>query len=411
MNPIDRRSALRRLAGAVCIACGAPLAALAAPEDEKLCGTCHTTGKIPHPPDPDLVKKEGIVVRCTEFMEKDKDALGLDWMPCPKCVGSTQQKAAAAEFAKRFDTEKQWIEGRRQEVDANVHHECLHLQTPHFTIAWDIPEIEVKKVVYRRHEAAHLYAQRFEDLYAEFQRVLGVTDADTNHAVHRLYIFESMKSAIAESPHVTGLAFGQTEHCYKIDAAKTWLVFYWNKQKFGTDELLHEYLTHLVVHLISHDVGTYTYWMFERYGWVMEGLSHWFEVRKFGPPVAYCIKEADPMTNFRGKGWERIVKLAVLANDYPAFQDVLSKGVNELDGREHVFSWSWVDYLMWLDAKKMKGLLVAMKGDKLPTREALQKSYGLTIGQFIDGWLAFVKEQYSVQPYVGARVRAPKGAR
>ncbi len=411
IDRMNRRTALKSLVGLACVACGRTLSAAARSDDEKLCGGCHTTGRIDHPHDPGLVKREQGVLRCSEFMEKDPEALGLDWLPCPKCVGSTQQAAAKKQFDVAFAAEKKWLDDCRNVVDKNVKHECLHLKTKHFQIAWDIPEIEVKRVIYRRHEAAHLYAQRFEALFDELNELLGITAADTNHVPHCLYIFESNKSAIALCPVVTGLAFGWTEHCYKIDSPNTQLVFYWNKPKFPTDELLHEYLTHLVIHLIAHHVGTYTYWMFEKYGWVHEGLAHWFEIRKFGSPVAFCIKEADPMTNFRGKGWERLVKLGVLSGDYPAFQDVLQKGANELNGREHVFSWSWVDYLMWLDAKKMKDLLVAMKGDKLPTREALQKSYGITVGQFVDRWVAFVKEQYSVQPYVGPRVRAPKGSR
>ncbi|MFH0945378.1 MAG: hypothetical protein V2A76_09295 [Planctomycetota bacterium] len=103
------------------------------------------------------------------------------------------------------------------------------------------------------------------------------------------------------------------------------------------------------------------------------------------------------------------MKRAVAAGTEPSLQDVIQKANDVLSAEEHQFCWSYIDYLMWLDPHKIPEMMGYMKVQQLPTRDAIHKAYGLTIGQFVDGWKEFVLEEYSMKSVKGPRVRLPKG--
>ena len=96
-----------------------------------------------------------------------------------------------------------------------------------------------------------------------------------------------------------------------------------------------------------------------------------------------------------------LVKKAVMAGDYPSFQETITRSADALTDEERRVAWSYIDYLMHLDPKKMPKLLALMKGPQLPTRDCIKQAYGITIGQLVDGWKEFVMETYSLRPRKG----------
>jgi len=371
---------------------------------EKLCGDCSTTGKLPHPHRESVLEQERDVIYCSYWMDRDPDALSMDWVVCANCLTPSVKARAQEEFDREFGKRKQWLTDRRTIVDKVTRTECQHVETEHFVLAWDIPEIKVGRKIYRLHEAMHLYAERAEAAYARIQQLFDITDQDMllSGKVH-LYMLETQRAAAALSPTVTDLHIQGSWHTYKIGPNHEHCVAWDNPEKVLNDEYRHQFFVHALSHHVFNQVhqGDYTIWIFKRYGWMYEGLAFHLESLMFGIPRLTCGQETGHTTSFRNKKWESLVKKAVMSGDYPPFQEVITYSVDALGDEERRLSWSYVDYLLYLDPRKMPKLLSLMKGPQLPTRDCLKEAYGITMGEFVDGWKQFVLEKYSLRPDKG----------
>ncbi|MFH0945379.1 MAG: hypothetical protein V2A76_09300 [Planctomycetota bacterium] len=385
---------------------GGPMA-MAQEPGEKLCGDCQTTGKIAAPHRESVLEREKDVIYCSYWMDRDPEKLCMDWIVCPKCLTPSVQARAQKEFDLEFSKRKEWLEKRRAVVDRVTRKECWHVETEHFLLSWNIPEIKVERQVIKLHDAMHLYAERAEEVYDKIQELVGVTDQQMLGGKINFYMLETQREAKSLAPTVTDLAFGGTWHTYKVGPDHHESVAWDNPEKVLDDEHRHQYYVHAISHHVFNEVheGNYTIWTFKRYGWVYEGLAFHMEYLMFGPPKMTCGQETGQSTNYRGKSWEVLVKKAVLAGEDPPFQEVITRSVDALSDEERRVSWSYIDYLMHLDAKKMPQMLSLMKGPQLPTRDCLKQAYGLSVGQFVDGWKEYVKETYSLRPRKGPLIR------
>lgn len=374
---------------------------------EPLCGDCQTTGRIHHEYNGKELELEAGATYCSVFMDREPDLLGLDWRVCPKCRTPSAQARARREFDEEYQLRAQWLKERREEVDKPAGASFEHIRTAHFQIAWDIPEIKVGRRVYRLHEAMHLYAERMEALYQQLLEIHGITERDVRSTVHRLYLVDRESTSRRVGNAVMDGGFANSYRKSLIGPGSK-LLCYRNSKDFPRDEDFHEFLVHTVSHHLHNEIDQCNQWLAVRYGWVYEGLAHYLEIRNFGTPITWCSRETGGFQHWKGKNWEGNVKRAVIGGADPAFQDVIQKANDTLTPMEHQFAWSYIDYLMWLDPKKMPKLIGYMKGPQLPTRDALKKAYGLSIGQFVDGWKAFVLEEYSTKSVKGPRVRPPK---
>lgn len=375
---------------------------------EALCGDCHTTGRIDHPHSASELEQEKDVEFCSVFMRSDPDALGMDWIVCPKCRTPSVQEAARAEFDREFERRRKWLTEREENVDKHAGHKVEHIRTRHFALSFDLPKVKVGRSTLRTHDAMHLYAQRLEELHAQMLAIHGITERNTAGLVHEVYVFENDLTSRNVGNHlITG---GMGQGFRKSTYGKTSQhITSRNKKDFRKDEDFHQALVHSVSHLITNEVGILKTWLVKRYGWVNEGMAHWFEIRNFGPPNTWCNQEQGGFVHWKGDSWEANVKKAVLAGDHVNFQDIVGKSAESLDSKEHQFAWSFVDYLMWLSPEKMVKFLTLLKGKQLPERDALREAYDITMGQFVDGWIEFVRTEYSMKPRKGPRELPPKG--
>lgn len=379
----------------------AMLGALALAQDGDLCGDCKTTGKIDSKFQQAKDPLEADCRYCSEFMKSDPVSLGLGWYVCPRCKAPAVQAAARAEFDNEFAARKKWLDERAAENDTLLKHEMVHVQTRHFTISWGVPSIKVDRRVLRAHEAAHLYAERAEKLFADLVELHGLNEGSMRLSMIYISIPESPKDEAILRQHRSnnaGLVYGNPGL----------LIDWYNKTLLKKDEEYHQHFVHMLSHLIHFSMLDASHWMVERYGWMQEGLAHYCELRWFDNPNTWCYREASAQLNWSSKGWEANVKKALLTGEAPVFEEFMTKPSDALDAREHQFSWSYVDYLIWLDPKRLPKLIALMKGPQLPVRECLQQSYGLSIPAFIAGWEEFVRTQYSSTPKKGPQPREPR---
>lgn len=374
------------------------------------CGDCHSTGRVAHDHSAASMELEndGVVELCSVFLRGDEPNLGLDWTPCLKCKMPALKAAAEKEWNRAVGQRREFLDGRKQ-VEDKIGHPTMFVKTKHFVLLWDLPEIKVDRRIYRQHEAMHLYAKRAEELYSEVLAMLGIEEHDMVGTTHYLYLFERLKDAKELAPMLVQMPIGGGQKVSKIGAPVSVMVSWDDPEKIrGDDEVRHQFFVHSVSHHIHNDVKVYTFWLFKSYGWVYEGLAYLQETRQFGSPLVNCSQETGGTANWKGKCWETNVRKALIAGEAPPFQQVISKGADQLSDMERQFSWSYIDYLMWENPNKMPQLLALMKGSQLPTRDCLEQAYGLTIGQFIDNWTAFVRKEYTATPYKGPKKRTPK---
>lgn len=365
-----------------------------------LCPDCKGSGRLEGVLDEEHRTVEATVIYCSVAMEEDPVGLGLDWRPCSKCRIPEARARAEKEFEVALLPRRAWLEARRKEVDERIRSDADHIQTEHFVLAWDLPKIKVAKKTVRRHAAIHLYAQRLEDLHRRILTLHGMTDEDTTGTMHAVYLFERRKTALALSPHV---ADRPLSHGSKVSllGPRSAMVGWDDPTVVRDDKTRHQNVVHAVSHHIHDSIRDRTSWLFNRYGWAYEGLAHWFEIKDFGPPITWCSAEGGEFSHWKGKTWEANVKKAVLAGDQPVFQELITKSAGTLDAMEHQFAWSYIDYLIHLDAKKIHPMLRQMTGPQMPVRDILRDVYGLSVGQFVDGWTEYVKKEYSLKSATG----------
>jgi hypothetical protein len=380
-------------------------AAFGMAQDGELCGTCKTTGMLENPLATSKDRAESDVVYCSVALDRDKAALGCDFLVCPNCKAESEQALARDDFEREVGRRRKWLDGRRAEVDAIVKRDVVHVKTAHFEVAFDIPQVKVGTVVHRAHAAAHLYAERVEKLYADILSLHDLTDGRLRRSQRFLYFSDSIKALDALAVH---LKVGGGRSNTFGDPCRVFL--HLDKKTFREDEQFHQYVAHHVSHHVHNDVMPANYWLNERYGWVAEGLAHFVEIRWFGVPNTWCTSESGGDYKWQSKSWEANVKKALLSGDAPLFEEVIKKQSSALNARDHQFAWSYIDYLMWLDPKAMPKMLGLMKGPQLPTRDCLKQAYGIAIPEFVAGWQEFVTSEYSTIPRKGPQPRAPRGA-
>ena len=368
---------------------------------KNLCPFCKTTGKVPNPFLEKLQELERNTIYCSWCIENDQKGLGMPWLPCEDCRNAKLKAKAVEEFEKATAERFEWLAERR-EIDRylKVKEPLLHLRTEHFVWAWDIPKVKAGNKVYRDHEALHLYAERMEEYYAEFQRVHGIEDLDNINNLHAIYAFDRARTGIpatgkyAMTPSTSGSAI-------HVGVPSSYVTT-WDRSKRPTDWEFHNNLIHVVTHLLT---GAYRtgYWSYPT-GIAYEGIAHWWEMAWHKRATTYCTREQDGTLNWVAKGWREKVRKQVLAGRQPPLADLLVKDAGSLEADEHYLAWSYMDFMMSMDPHKTILFIAALKAKK-PAREAFLNVWELSVLGFEEQWEQYVKTQYALKDTVPPKVK------
>jgi len=395
----------------------APVAAQDAPQPqpgEPRCGWCSTTGKLSF----EVHNKwslehaggEGWSVQyCSEAIASEN--MALDWEPCVRCKTPSLKLRADNMYAGIVKRNEDWLAERRR-VDTTVRtgkKPMVHVQTTHFVIGWDVPKISVKKKSLKAHEAAHLYAEKLEELYTRMHEMFGTVDKEFLRSLHYVYIFAKPSQAHLAGPAYTGLQGLPTVKRSGGANHESVIVSWWDKSEYPKHEDMLRHQIHQVVHQYTSayyymywfkpgEFGLTPPWLNDKYGWLDAGLAHWFEMDFDGKAATFCFREQDSNARWGGGDWHKNVYKAVVGEDTPSFAEAVSKPAHALTPREHQFAWSWVDYLMTLDAEDENtlrmGKALKLAKHKAATRDILKEAFGMSMLAFEDRWRQFVKDEY-----------------
>jgi hypothetical protein len=364
---------------------------------DKLCGECSTTGKVAFEVPKPVVEQEAGCRFCSEVAGNAVVNHGLDYQPCPKCNAPSLRDAVRARYEADVKERTDWLKARR-EIDAFLNDpkglKLMHVTTAHFDLAWSVPKVKVGRVVHDQHEAMHLYAQRLEESYAAWLEAFGFDHvADQNAVRHEFMVFEAAKHATKAQPKYCGMGGTGLTEGVKLVGVKSVFVAWWNKAKNRDDDEFHEYLLHNAVHLYLASYYNY-FWLARKNGWIDEGLSHYFTDRRFTKCRTHCFQEQDEANQWVLTPWRPEVRKRVATDKIPVFSEVIVKHGETLTAEEHLFVWSWTQYLVeQLGAERFVQLIRGLK-EQVPLRNVLQDVYGVSPFQFIEDWKKWVLDTY-----------------
>jgi hypothetical protein len=159
---------------------------------------------------------------------------------------------------------------------------------------------------------------------------------------------------------------------------------------------LHRNLVHCVTHLLMSHQRPANWIGNLKAGWADEGLAHWFENKYFGVCDTYCYQEQNTNTDFKSGKYLVAVRKMVATDKVPSVAVMFERNSDSLLSEEHAVAFSYVDFLLQRDPVKF-GSMCADLRQKMPSREALQKHFGLTPLVFEAEWKAWVLKTYPTQ--------------
>lgn len=338
------------------------------------------------------------------------------------------------------------------EIDAVLgEKKVLWLETAHFKIGCGLhsakapPDPEHKKLLYEelkelkeklpkvnprtrtldRWVRLHLCAQRLENLYADFCKRLGVTDADFQDGTelgtelgkgrylgqpgkYLVILFQKTSDFERYLDRFAGIHSRDSVR-HNFQKSNNLLVAI-NTE--GNDEWLRNPValhSHLVFNTVGNLVDGYKGYWYAMPAWWSVGLAHWY-ARQVHPEIVNITMEADDVVDEADAwDWPRKVRARVGFDYFPEAEEVLQwNRLGELGFLEQMMSWSRVDYLLSLGDEKFAEYFTMMKGMPIPRdgvgitpehvlaqqEKALEEVYDLDAEGFDRKWKRYVLRNY-----------------
>jgi hypothetical protein len=370
---------------------------------EELCGSCKATGRVKHETPGTAAIEQGCKY-CSVVMDKDPDALGLDWVPCPKCTAPEALKKAQSEHQRELTLRRAFLE-KVKAIDRLVGAEIVHVQSANFLVSFAIPKITIGRETLDMHRAAHEYLERAVDLRRQMMELSGLTEETMFGILHHTILFEREKHAKVAAPQYTGIHLSGGAHVYKIGIERSAIVMWDDPDYVKNDEQRHHLFVHLVSHMVTHDRKDYRWWLFDKHGWLYEGIGYAWEYRVCGNPEVSCGQEQARAEHSKGD-FESSVRKSY-TTPVP-FATLIERNPTTLKARERLFAWSYVDFLMWYDPQAFAAFTLRLLDPEVATRDALRETYGLSMLDLQAQWADYVRSNYSSQPRKGKIVRPPR---
>lgn len=332
------------------------------------------------------------------------------------------------------------------------------IETPHFRIGSDLPEwtvpmdpqtrAKIRGELERLAEKLpgvdpktrkldpwlrmHLFAQRCEDLYAEFSDLAGVKDEDFPQDPKRVIrnpgaaymgygpflgmkdkylvlLFEDMTTFQTYMKEYLGRdsKFGQRWHFKDVGCLIFTISTDCDERRLKHDTSLHCTLAFNVSQCL---VDGFRYYNYDLPVWIREGVAHWFERRVDEKWNSFDQTEGSPADLRTTWKWKPLMRGMLGTDKVRSFSECYQwRDFGDIKFEDHVAIWSRIDFLMAQGKERWKTFLFEVKGrvneDWTPnqndlvgaTRDALQKAYGLSVLQFDEKWAEWVKANYPAQ--------------
>lgn len=312
-----------------------------------------------------------------------KQCLGTRRVACKSC----ERGLSVATQKLRTDTEA-WL-AKMRKIDEVVGVKAVHGESAHFRITWNIKQVDAKGGS-TPHGGMHVYLDRLEALYADFLVDLSAVDKDFCDKTH-VMLWQSEKDQKRASIAFTGQD-SSTES--KLMGKSPVVSIFYDKSHLHEEFELHQAMVHQTAHCLLSNVFDGIWPGNIKGGWIDCGLAHAYEVRYFGSVRHYCYVEADTMQAFQFGRWEQAVLSGVQSGKDLRFLGITGRNTTELSPEEHMYAWSYCDYLMRAHPGKFGAIAKGVKARE-SYADLLKRVLGVTLGEFQDAWAKWVKDTYS----------------
>jgi len=367
------------------------------------CKFCQDTGLMPCKRHEKKIKEiESVAIRCSENISCNK-CCGTLRVPCTHCK---QEEEAGYQAAK--DDNLKWL-AKMEEIDKFMKAKnVIHCESAHFILTYNIPSITVSRRAVKTHGGAHLYLERLEHLYKDVIKDLGAKDKDFFAKTHVMIwnreheLVRSARKYCRQSSNTKSFLLG---------AAPIFTIFY-NRGHLHEEYELHQAVVHNVVHCLLSNVWNGIWPGNQKGGWIDAGYAHHYELHYFkqygGAVRNYCYREGDTSANFRFGKWASSIRKEVDRKETLSFLTVSSKNIDMLEPRDHMYSWSYVDFILKKHPESFGKLALYIK-ERKPIATVLKDSMGITPFKFEENWKIYVVENYSRKEKVTSGPAKNKG--
>jgi len=312
---------------------------------------------------------------------------GTGWVLCPQCK--------PPEVAQALEKKRALVEKKRivlKSLDDKMKRPLRKSESEHFQLVWEMEKQKVDKKFISPHQGLHLYSHRLEQMYTDYQATLGCKDKDF-----------AQKQRVLVWYLPSDQEFGATTFCGQTGRGGVRLMGHdgtysvcGNKQNFQNDQRLHRNIVHNVSHLLLAAQQPEAWIGNQKYGWLDEGLGHWWEDRYWNLCDTYCFQEQNTNTDFKSGHYKLAVRKLIAASEAPPAAEIFQQTSDSLTLPQGAVSMSYVDFLIFKDPTKLLELAKKMKA-KVVGRDALQQVYGMNLLDFEAQWKAWVLATYPKQ--------------
>jgi hypothetical protein len=317
-----------------------------------------------------------------------KTCAGIGRVDCKKC-----EIEPAEDLATQRDAGLEWLAGMRA-IDTFMQEDLRHAESEHFKLTYDIRRSLGVKGGETPHGGMHIYLERLEALFALFVADVSADPEKDFFGKTHVMLWDKGPNQEKASLQYT---HQPSDTQSKLMGAEPVVSIYYDKSHLHEEFELHQAVVHQVTHCLLSNVYDGIWPGNINGGWIDAGLAHYYEVSLFGSVRHYCYVEGDTMRIFKFGVWEPSVRKAVDKDDAIPFLGVTSRHTTELTPEEHMYSWSYVDFLLKQHPGKFGPLAKSLK-QKQSTKDALQSSLELSPFAFEAAWKEFVKAEYSLKP-------------
>lgn len=353
-------------------------------QDTPVCKKCQSEGRLPCPEhDKAECALEDSVLFCSVVADCTVCS-GVGFVPCLDCVNEPVRT--------KIEEKKASIAVRKVAlayIDTTMKRPVRKAESEHFVLVWEMERLKVDKKWLESHELLHLYLKRLEALYTDYCARLQITDKEFREKF-RVFVWQ-----FPQDHADAGLRFCRqsAKGGVKLMGQTPSYSICGNKQFFQSDEKLHRNIVHATTHLILSAQDPVAWIGNLKAGWLDEGLAHFFEDRYWSICDTYCYQEADTNVDFKGGKFRLAVRKMVDEDKVPPIAEVFQQNVDTLTLPMHAVAFSYVECLLNKDAEKFNVLVKKLKA-KVPTRDALKESYGLSVLDFEAQWKSWVVQTY-----------------
>jgi len=313
---------------------------------------------------------------------------GLGVVACPRCDAGAEALRALAQRRAAIDAWK----ARMAAIDAFLGRPLLHAESAHFVLTFDLGRVDAPGAD-TPHRAMHLYLDRLEALFTRFAADLSARPEKDFSSKVQVLLWSSRADQERASPRFTQQP-SSTES--KLMGASPVVSIFYDPSHLHEESEMHQALVHQVTHCLLSNVFDGIWPGNIGGGWLDSGLAHAYEIALFGGVRHYCYVESDTLRDFEFGRWEPDVRTAVDSGEALPFLQVVGRNTADLTPREHLFAWSFVDFLLRAHPGKLGAVARGVK-EREPLVRVLQENLGTTPFAFDESWKAFVRERYATR--------------